>query len=101
MSNCPINDLIKYIKNKIKNSKTAIPEKLNEHILNCDTCKTILAKPYLWNHFISINKRNAKITSKNQDINENEKIYRLKVRYEKSTSLEESAFIIRINSCMV
>lgn len=80
MSNCPINDLLKYIENKMENGAAAIPEKLNDHILNCDTCKAILTKPYLWKHFIDINKQNAQVTSKNQVVNENEKIAQGQIR---------------------
>ncbi len=62
-SKCPVNDLLKFIKETKKNPNIKVPQELVNHAKTCDKCSEILGNPKLWDSFININEELKKTSN--------------------------------------
>ena len=53
-NDCPIKDLLKFIKETKKNPLNKVPQKLVKHAESCEECSDILSNPELWDSLINI-----------------------------------------------
>ena len=52
---CPINDLLKFIKDSKANPLNKVPQDLLVHAKSCEKCSEILSNPEQWDSFLNIN----------------------------------------------
>ncbi len=53
--NCPIKELIEFLKSAIEDANTPLPESLSLHAKECKSCQNLLCSPKLWKAFVRAN----------------------------------------------
>ena len=53
--NCPINELLCFLKEAIKDKNTQLPENLSLHAKECKACHNLLCSPKHWGAFVRAN----------------------------------------------
>ena len=56
-NNCPIDDLLKYIKEANNNPRLLLPKKLLEHSKHCESCRNIIANPDDWDLVLNMHEK--------------------------------------------